>query len=363
MVNCRPLKASLLESRKIPPSSSQTGYTRKTIISRNKRSKIGRILVFSGDIMTDSDLVSVLIPAFKPEFFKTALLSVLNQTHQNIEILIGDDSGHLGIREIIEEINDPRVIYIPSYQVTHQNPRLNHMILWYRARGKYVRFVYDDDIIYPRSTEVLLDQIKKIPGCVMSWHQRELIDKEGKVFLKLDFLGQLQEVYMDRALLLDNLIKHQNFIGEPSFVLLDKTMFNNFIFKTYAGVEVVFHWDVAMFLEASRYGLLAGNYQCLGSFRKHAVQMSSTLKGMFVPLEWELILRNEYKDKSLSQENFNFMLATTLYNYKLLQNEFPILMEFHKNLIDDFEKNRIVETLPRFINSFNKLALGSIRKT
>jgi glycosyltransferase involved in cell wall biosynthesis len=306
--------------------------------------------------MSNPELVSVLMPAFKPEFFKEALLSVVNQTHDNLEILIGDNSGRTELREIIEEVDDPRIIHIPAHQVTHRSPRINHMLLWWRAKGRYVRYVYDDDIIYPRSTEVLLDQIKRAPGCVMSWHQREIIDKDGNTFLKLDYIGELEEIFLDRALLLDNLIKRQNFIGEPSFILLDKSIFRHFDFQSYEGVEIVFHWDVALYLEAAKYGLLTGNRQFLGCFRKHPEQMSSTLKDMFVPLEWELILRNENNRGNLSQEGFEHMVATVLYDYQLRRQSFPILGKFREDLISDLKENRLFESTQRFVSSFNELA-------
>lgn len=308
--------------------------------------------------MSNTDLVSVLMPAFKPEFLKEALLSVVNQTHENMEILVGDNSGRGSVRIIIEEINDPRITYIPTYQVTNQSPKLNHMILWWRAKGRYTRFVYDDDIIQPRSSEVLLDQIKKVPGCALAWHQREIINETGSVIAKLDFIGQLENVFLNRSLLLDNLIKHQNFIGEPSFVLFDRTVFKNFNFSNYAGVDMVFHWDVPIYLEAAKHGLLAGNGQFLGYFRKHSNQMSSMLNEMFVPLEWELILRNEHNEKNLSQENFDRMLATVLYTYETRQGSFPVLGEFREKLIEDLQKNRLFESTQIFIDFYNTLALS-----
>src|SRR5262249_36893947 len=59
--------------------------------------------------MMHSDLVSVLMPAFKPEFLREAMGSVLRQTHAELELLIGDNSGDPAIRAIIADFGDPRV--------------------------------------------------------------------------------------------------------------------------------------------------------------------------------------------------------------------------------------------------------------
>ncbi|RUT63328.1 hypothetical protein C1149_16050 [Clostridium botulinum] len=49
-------------------------------------------------------LVSVLIPTYnRPEYFKEALESVINQTYRNIEIIIGDDSTNDETENLIKE--------------------------------------------------------------------------------------------------------------------------------------------------------------------------------------------------------------------------------------------------------------------
>jgi hypothetical protein len=70
-----------------------------------------------------------------------ALRSVLAQELDDIEILIGDETG--AAEELAAEVGDPRVRY-------HRNPtRLgfaqNHMALLDRAEGRYMAVLHDDD--------------------------------------------------------------------------------------------------------------------------------------------------------------------------------------------------------------------------
>ncbi|AUP76533.1 hypothetical protein CWS02_10720 [Enterobacter sp. EA-1] len=52
--------------------------------------------------MNQHDLVSIIIPAYKPDFFETALSSALNQSWPNCEVIICDDSRDDTIRLISE---------------------------------------------------------------------------------------------------------------------------------------------------------------------------------------------------------------------------------------------------------------------
>lgn len=55
--------------------------------------------------MYDNRLVTVLIPTHnRPQFVFQALESVLNQTHQNFEIIISDDSDTDNSIEMFKEI-------------------------------------------------------------------------------------------------------------------------------------------------------------------------------------------------------------------------------------------------------------------
>jgi hypothetical protein len=235
--------------------------------------------------MAHEDLVSVLMPAFKPEHFEAALRSVVGQTHAHLEVLVGDNSGHADIQRIIDAVGDPRVTRIPNHAVSNKSPRLNHMILWLRAKGRYARFVYDDDLVYERSTEVLLQQLKTVPRCVLAWHQRDVIDEHGALRWRHGVLPEDGSAVLDRRLLLDNMSKFLNFVGEPSFTMFDREAIAHFDFNRYARFDMAFLWDIAMYLGIAENGLAAGVGEFLGGFRLHGGQVSSAAN-VFGAVEW-----------------------------------------------------------------------------
>ena len=304
--------------------------------------------------MAHDDLVSVLMPAFKPEHFEAALRSVVSQTHRHLEILVGDNSGHPDIQAVIDRVGDPRVVRIPNHAVTARSPRLNHMILWLRAKGRYARFVYDDDLVYARSTEVLLQQLKTVPRCVLAWHQREVIDEHGALRWRHGVLPEDGTVVLDRALLLDNMASFLNFVGEPSFTMFDRDAIEHFDFNRYAKVDMAFLWDIAMILSVARNGLAAGCGEFLGGFRVHSGQVSSAAN-VFGAVEWEFVFRQELCEGNLSAEQFAAVLPKLLGLYQASKGELPVLEGFQSRLAVDAHAGRLRETMPQFRADYRRL--------
>lgn len=306
----------------------------------------------------DDALVSVLMPAYKPDHFKEALLSVVNQTHARLEILVGDNNGDGSIRAIVDEVADPRVVYVPTHAVTNGSPRINHMVLWWRARGRHARYVYDDDVIFPRSTEVLLGLLARVPRCALAWHQRVTMDGEGQILSCKGVLpAGTDAVVLDRPLLLQNLAQYFNFMGEPCFVMFDREVVRHFDFARHAGTDLVFLWDVAVYLEASRYGLCAGSPEFLGGFRQHGAQFSSLLSPNFVYgcIEWELVFRQECVQGQLSDELAAAVLLRVAGLYETYKQRVPVLEQFQQRLLGDIQARRIAASTPRFMSDYQAL--------
>jgi GalNAc5-diNAcBac-PP-undecaprenol beta-1,3-glucosyltransferase len=101
--------------------------------------------------------VSVIIPTIGRESLIRTLESVLNQTYQNLEIIITDDTEEGKAKPLIERyLADPRIKYVINTKYKH-GPDGNKNNGLDNITGEYFTFVDDDDIIMPNAIEELLN--------------------------------------------------------------------------------------------------------------------------------------------------------------------------------------------------------------
>ncbi|WP_024678171.1 glycosyltransferase [Pseudomonas syringae] len=100
--------------------------------------------------MNSAPLVSIVIPAFNPRFFRAALQSALNQVYDNLEIIVCDDCRSDEIKAIFDELvpaSSDRARYV------HNPQRLgfqgNLLKCLEESRGQYIKFLCDDDRLFP----------------------------------------------------------------------------------------------------------------------------------------------------------------------------------------------------------------------
>ncbi|MFZ8805652.1 MAG: glycosyltransferase family 2 protein, partial [Candidatus Calescibacterium sp.] len=101
--------------------------------------------------------VSVIIPTIGRESLIRTLESVLNQTYQNLEIIITDDTEEGKAKPLIERyLTDPRIKYVINTKYKH-GPSGNKNNGLDNITGEYFTIVDDDDIIMPNAIEELLN--------------------------------------------------------------------------------------------------------------------------------------------------------------------------------------------------------------
>ncbi len=100
----------------------------------------------------EKPLVSVIIPTHnRPEHLRRALLSVVNQTYSEVEIIVVDDASSQDLKGMVKELSNPCVTFI-RHQTNRgasaaRNTGLN------AAQGKYINFLDDDDELMPSKIE------------------------------------------------------------------------------------------------------------------------------------------------------------------------------------------------------------------
>lgn len=110
----------------------------------------------------DIPLVSIGIPVYNVEpYIEKCLLSVLNQTYQNIEILIVDDLGTDNSMDVVEKVRQShphgdkiRIIRHPHNKGIGE--ARNTIIK--ECKGKYVYFIDSDDFMELNAIELMIPQ-------------------------------------------------------------------------------------------------------------------------------------------------------------------------------------------------------------
>lgn len=219
-------------------------------------------------------LVSILIPTHnRPDYAELALLSVLAQTYENIEIIISDNSDN----ELTQQRFAPYVSTQPCIRYLRAPglpPMGNFHNCYSKTRGDLVNFLMDDDLFHPEKIERMAVHFQNPKlGLVTSFRQQ--IDAEGRRLAPTSVTTQrLMETAslvsgptMFRHIMLSGL----NVVGEPTTVLFRKSMHAE-TFGVYCGREYRIGPDMAAWVDILRHNDCVYLPEPLSYFRMHGNQ-------------------------------------------------------------------------------------------
>ena len=224
-----------------------------------------------------SPLVSIVIPAYRSTWFQQAFSCALSQTHQNIEIIVCDDSPNGDIEKIVQAtaVNDGRIRYIRNVPTLGSaNNLLKCSTL---AKGEFIMALNDDDLLEPTCIQRMLSAFREHPTVNLVTSYRKLIDASGNPLPDMPSTRRLtltdlefEGVSCAGALLATRL----NFIGEPTTTMYRKADLDwvqpNFL--TFAGRLAIGAGDVAMWLHLMGRGNVFYISDALSCFRWHSGQ-------------------------------------------------------------------------------------------
>jgi glycosyltransferase involved in cell wall biosynthesis/predicted SAM-dependent methyltransferase len=195
-------------------------------------------------------LVSILIPAYRHQYFEQTLLSALNQSYSRVEILVSDDSGDDKIQKIVNSYqnqysnlfyfkNDPPLGEIKSTQ------KLMNL-----SSGKYLQILHDDDFLEEMCIETFVKLMELNPSASLISSAMRVVDSHGN-------FHSIGNQYFDENMMLSghtvaysshyriNGIAH---LGEPShFMFKREDIFSiGEPFNYILGIEIKVAIDIAL---------------------------------------------------------------------------------------------------------------------
>ena len=112
-------------------------------------------------VINSKQLISIIVPIFNVEkHLDRCILSILNQTYKNLEIILVNDGSTDGCSVICDQyaIYDSRIKVVHKFNEGLSSARNVGLDI---ATGKYVTFVDSDDSVTKDYIEVLYDALKK----------------------------------------------------------------------------------------------------------------------------------------------------------------------------------------------------------
>jgi glycosyltransferase involved in cell wall biosynthesis len=105
-------------------------------------------------------LVSIGIPTYNRAegYLKHALRSAVNQTYQNIEIIVSDNCSPDHTESVVQEFNDPRIRYYRQKENIGSVNNCNFCLE--QSRGEYFLMLFDDDLVDDDFIATCLDAAK-----------------------------------------------------------------------------------------------------------------------------------------------------------------------------------------------------------
>jgi len=166
-------------------------------------------------------LVSILVRTHRrPGFLRQALTSVLNQTHRNVEVVVVEDGSDEG-EAVCEEFRGQLDVHYHRIDPGRGRSVAGNLALE-KARGEWMCFLDDDDLLFADHVEVLLQvaQEKELLGAYgLSWRTHTHVVDEGSCTVK----EEKHEVFPDEPFS-RMVLWHHNFMPIQS-VLFHRSLY------------------------------------------------------------------------------------------------------------------------------------------
>lgn len=226
--------------------------------------------------METAPLVSIIIPAFNAEeYLGESILSIIQQSYQDWELIIINDGSVDNTAAIIEDFaqKDNRIIALENETnkglVFTRNKGLK------KAKGELIANLDSDDIAFPNRIAIQVEFFKKHPNYVLIGSGCELIDDKGNK------IGEEKRVVENEKL--ESLLVFSNYFINSSVMFRSSTL-NEVSYDE----NIHLAEDYNFFVKLSTYGKIGNINQPLIRYRVHGNNISSKHKSDLSKNVWDI---------------------------------------------------------------------------
>lgn len=276
-----------------------------------------KILLFRAhpSMISAEPKVSVCLPVFNGEVFLSAAIeSVLQQSFENFELLIADDSSTDSSWEIVRSYasSDRRIRCWRNE--TNSGLFANYNRCIEASTGEFIKFFAQDDLLHRENLAEGAGTLANLPAVGLFANKRIWIDDEGDDISEYVKTPEC-ELYLPSNRPLPGLevvrqclVNMVNLIGEPSTVMIRGSLVKD-------GFDTAFHHlgDLDLWLTLLRRSDFVYCDQVLSSFRVHEASSSSVNQRELLMLPDFIRLANKFEDilPELGQSYDKLLLNTS----------------------------------------------------
>ena len=215
--------------------------------------------------------VSVIIPNYNHgSFLEQRIDSVLNQTHQDIEVIILDDLSTDYSKTVIEKYRgNPKIAQIVYNEVNSGSAFRQWQKGLMMAKGEMIWLAESDDWCENNFLEVLLEGIQKHPDCVLAYCQTYCIDTANNIWWVTK--GNNLEEKMEGKVFIEKHLLKGTAIVNASMAIFKR---DAFLHMPPDFMEFRFLGDWLFWIETARQGNIFISGRVLNFFRRHDMAVS-----------------------------------------------------------------------------------------
>lgn len=169
--------------------------------------------------MEKNPKVSICIPVYNGEkTIKDTILSIINQTYKNIEIIISDNKSTDNTVSVVNEFKDSRILFYKNDSNIGLARNWNKCLE--KCKGEYIHFICADDTLSPECIEEKVKVMNSDKDIVMVINTMNMYNEEKKLVMKRKIYNR--DTIIDGYKFAKKSLYRGNIYGGPSNVLFRK---------------------------------------------------------------------------------------------------------------------------------------------
>ena len=246
----------------------------------------GKDYIMEQEKHTDEPLVSAIIPSYNHEaYIEECILSIVNQTYQNIELIVIDDGSTDRSYEILKRLQK-QYGFVLVFQANQGVAKTMNKAIRQYAHGKYITGSASDDFLALDKIEKQVKFLEENPDVDVVFGKVYMVDEKSQIIKDKTIFEPFDEPvkYIPFELLIEN-----NRIPTPSIMMRRDSWEKCGGYNENAFIE-----DFDLWLKIAHQGKIVYLNDYFGYYRWHWQNVSTQVLKIYTAT-WELVY--SWKDR------------------------------------------------------------------